>query len=115
MKLGRFAMLTFERLSEDRRGWHFAIGPVSIETRGARVDTRGVHVLALASMTLSRLPSTTKTRLIKIPEGPRRRCNFALESAANLVSVSESVRRGISSPTPCLCLYAESPFETTWL
>jgi hypothetical protein len=115
MNLIRQVLVTFPKLADDRRGWEFTLGPVSISSRGSRTDDDGVSVLVAASVQLSRFPSAARTGTVRIPQGPLRVCERALETVANLVSTAESVRRTISSPTPCLALEPASERDTAWL
>lgn len=71
--------------------------------------------LAVARVTLPHLPKRTSEGGVVVPEEERHTARAALESAANIASLSLGCRRELSSPNPYVAFEAESDEERAWL
>jgi hypothetical protein len=89
---------------------------------GVRVDINagperegGRWHLAVARVSLPTLPDRTSEAAVIVPEEERHTARSALESAANVASLSLGCRRELSSPNPYVAFEAESEEERSWL
>lgn len=124
MRLHRFAMLHLK--PEPNWGpWKSYVGnsdhrveirrvPVNHLPRAPGVPTSSGWLVA-AALDISGLPDLDEEKRVLIPLEARERCENAIESAANLVSVLEGCGRSILSPSPCLALEYESTVERQFL
>jgi len=75
----------------------------------------GLWHLAVARVALPNLPQRTSEGGVIVPEEERHTARAALESAANVASLSLGCRRELSSPNPYVAFEAESEEERAWL
>lgn len=115
MLIVRFAII-YLKPSQD-------IGAISVEIGGVSVNLNpvpdekesGTSLLAIAKCPLSELPIKDDKNRLVIPKSAREKCEFAIESLANLFSVFGACARSLLSPTPCLALQFENEQEKDFL
>jgi hypothetical protein len=83
-------------------------------TGGPKRDGGRWH-LAVARIDLPHRPKRTGEGYVVVPEPERRIARAALETAANVASLSLGCRRELSSPNPYIALEAQSDDERAWL
>jgi len=116
MKLLRLALLTFEPTPENWREWRLVAGEVQIKTQWAEETEGGrLRILVTAGINLSERPALNEDRLVIVPEGPLKQAEFAIETTANLIAVSERCKRSISSPMPSVAFLPEDQQTREWL
>ena len=104
MRLVRVATLYFQTLPTEWKSWVMRFGPVSVKTLalGKQTPTNGkVRMLVFAEIALKELPSVAQDGLIDVPEAERRLCELAIETVANIISVSIRSSRSILSLAGC--------------
>ncbi|MDB5050378.1 MAG: hypothetical protein JWO30_3449 [Fibrobacteres bacterium] len=115
MKLVRFAIINLFDTNEAK--------PIEIEINGSRVilnpatdeGQKGVSYLAVAKYHLSKPLTLDEIGRILIPEEEKGKCEYAIESIADILSVFGSSRRSLLSPTPCAAIEFESETEKEFL
>lgn len=122
MKLIRLAIITLDtkdilKLSPNST---FKIGDVDVYIQPANqseeIDkVKKHHFLSYAYFGLESLPLKTKDNQIIVPEKERRKTESALETVANIISVTEHCHREMSSPFPCLAFEPEDDNQREWL
>jgi hypothetical protein len=104
MNLLRIAILTFDRpLDASAIAWQFGNVKVNCKpatVRGKPSDRR----IAIAEMELTGGVLIDADGYILVPEEPRRACEDAIESLANMIAVFNRCARQISSATPWVAL-----------
>lgn len=91
------------------------LGDTRVEVTGGPERNGGRWHLAVAHVPLVRRPKRTADCEVVIPDRERRVATVALETAANVLSLSFAARRSLSSPNPYIALLAETPEEERWL
>ena len=91
------------------------MGSVSVETHGASQADNAIRLIVAATGDLTYKPNVTSQGYVVVPHKERRMCEAAIENAANLLAISEGVRRSIASPTPCVALIPTSDNDQKWL
>lgn len=117
MKLVRFATLYFEPTVEKWNSWKLDLDGVIVKTEGYWVieKERKSRLLVSAEVSLDARPSITSDGDIEIPIEARKRAEKAIETAANIISVSEMSKRSISSPNPSTAFLPEDSETLEWL
>jgi hypothetical protein len=100
MKLVRLVIVSFEPYPEDREGWRFEAGSVTVEAFVAWKNGRKTTVAVSATIALQTAPEITEDGLIIVPEEPRRETEEAIESVVALIAISAGSRRRIASLSP---------------
>lgn len=103
MKLVRLATVHLSSLSAKWRSWTMRLDPVSISASpvGKPPPAEGKErILLFAEIQLTNLPTVAEDGLLDIPRIERSQCEFAIYTAANIVSVAVGSARSIASPMP---------------
>jgi hypothetical protein len=103
MKMHRLAIITFEREIEEATHLSATVGDVEIVT--SPVTFKGQpdkRCLMVATIGLESCPYVSDDGFLTVPELPRCKCEWAIESSANMLSVLARRGRKISSATPCV-------------
>src|SRR4029453_885970 len=108
MNLVRLATFSLEAATEQWKSWTLQLGNVRVQTHGSWRKEKSLKLLASATLRLSQYPEITSEDLVIVPADLRSQAEFALETAANLISIIERSKRSISSPTPCVVFIPES-------
>lgn len=114
MRLVRLATLYFQSLPPEWNSWAMHFGPAVIRTLplGKQTPTNGkIRTLVFAEIPLKEFPRVAEDGFVDVPEAERSLCEFAIETAANIISVSIRSSRSISSPTPTVALIPENDIE----
>ena len=115
MKLVRFAIVNLFNTNEAK---HFEteINGVRVRLNPTTIDgQKGVAFLAEAKCQLSKLLALDEIGRIVIPDEEKVKCEFAIESIADILSVFRSSQRSILSPAPCMAIEFESEDERNFL
>jgi hypothetical protein len=115
MKLVRLATLYFEPAPKQWRSWSLHIGQAEVETMGSWDLEGKLRLLVAAGIRLSEPPLLTPDALVVVPEKERRHAKAAIETAANIIAVTERCKRSISSPMPFIALVPEDQESRSWL
>jgi hypothetical protein len=120
MKLIRMALLYFHTKDNEFFNKNWVIKTKEIEVTSLKIglapDIPGKQrMLVVASINLGKLPDFTLEKYIKIPEVERRKAEKEIENIANMIAIAQRCQREISSPTPCVALFAENSEEVQWL
>ena len=117
MKLLRLVTAYFEPEPDGWTSWVSEIGRVTVRARPLnRADVSQPEQvkagrLLIAEIRLSSVPKAGADGLIDIPDVERQTCEYAIEAAANLVSVLTRSQRRLSSPWPPVALLVENAEE----
>lgn len=71
--------------------------------------------MIIATINLYERPVVNEDGLVIVPEGPLKQAEALIESAANLMAVSERCTRSISSPIPAVAFLPEDEETRAWL
>lgn len=116
MKLVRLALLTFDPAPEAWREWVLHTDGASIQTEWSReLESGGLQIFVVASTGLSERPEVNGDGLVIVPEEPLKLTEALIETAANLVAISERCKRSISSPMPSVAFLPEDQETREWL
>lgn len=115
MKLVRLATLYFEPAPKQRRSWSLCMGEVKVQTMGSWDPEGKLRLLVAAEIPLAEPPLLTADGLVVVPEEQRRQTEAAIETAANIIAVTERCKRSISSPMPFMALVPEDLESRSWL
>lgn len=115
IKLIRLATLYFEPIPKNWRSWKLNTGIATVETMGSWELEQKLRILVFAALGLAKQPDLTPEQGIIVPSEPRRELERSIESAANLISVFESCKRSISSPSPYIAFLPEDDESREWL
>jgi len=116
MKLLRLVTAYFKPIPpECWRSWRIDMEGICVSTHGCTEDDDRLRLVLGAEIDLREWPPLSEAGLVQIPAEERRTAEFALETAANFVSIAEECQRSISSPTPCVAFLPEDDEERTWL
>lgn len=119
MKLVRNATISLEADDEAWRSWSMQIGKVTVETIpiGAAPDAPSGRrrILVRATVELDSLPEIDGDGLVLTPNEPRKRCESAIELAADVVATYVAAPRSISSAVPWIAYVPESAAEREFL
>jgi hypothetical protein len=105
MKLLRIATLTFDRPLDATSTIALEFGNVKLTCKPATVHGKpSDRRIAIAEMELANGISIDADGYILVPDEPRRACENAIESLANIIAVFNRCGRQISSATPWVAL-----------
>jgi hypothetical protein len=88
---------------------------VVVQTLMSKQVTGALKVLVAGGVPLEYRPKRTRDRRVVVPDGPRRRCELAIEAIADLVSIAERCSRSIASPFPWVAFEPTSDAARAWL
>jgi hypothetical protein len=88
---------------------------VVVRTLVSKEVTGGIKVLVAGGVPLEFRPKLTRDQRVVVPDGPRRRCELAIEAIADLVSIAERCSRSIASPFPWVAFEPTSDAARAWL
>lgn len=105
MKLHRICILKLDTQSEKANGFHGTMNDVDVEVRPTTKDgAPDDRILIIASVDLPQAPTLNEESQLIIPEDERRRCELAIETTANLLSVIGRTGRRLASAMPSFAL-----------
>lgn len=111
MKMHRVATITFNRDIEEATSLAATFDDVEIVT--SAVTFKGQpdkRCLVVATITLESCPDVSDNGILSVPEVPRRKCEWSIESIANMLAVLARTGRNIASATPCIA-FSEFTYE----
>jgi hypothetical protein len=117
MKLLRFAEITYDpEIAPTWSHWDIGIDEVAVTFQpylrgGGYKEGERVQLHLVRAATHITLPEVNSEGLITIPAGPRRKCETAIEHAANMVAVFNRTRRRIASTALAAAISADTPEE----
>lgn len=115
LRLNRLAIVTAEDLDESWRRLGMRFEEVEITTREVRDAEGNPRLLLTAARRLRYRPKVKADGGVVVPEHERREAEAAIETAVNLMAISQGVSRSISSPTPAAALLADGDEGQAWL
>jgi len=117
MKLLRLAAVYFDTLDPSHEALTLNLDGVSVTPMpvGNAPPTPKRRILAVAVLSLKKLPIIGSDSLLDVPEAERKACERAIEAYANTISVASRTSRSISSPSPCVAFVAEDDAEKVYL
>lgn len=104
MQLLRLALAYFDPAPSDWNQWRMKLDDIEVGTVAHGVTDGKLRLLIAATAPVGEELVLTPGEPVEIPTEPRRQAEFAIESAANLVSIAAMCKRSISSPTPYVAL-----------
>jgi len=115
MQLVRLALVSLSPWPDDMSGKHATFGDVEIDADLARDEAGNMLLLVKAHVSLAVLPDRDAEGVVSVPLSERHNAEAAIETFANLLSVSLVCKRQISSPGVCAYLVPESDADRQWL
>lgn len=107
MILVRLALVTAPEIPDRWRKTSMEINGMRLNPLGYAEREKGQSLIVYGEVDLLYRPKLTGTKLVVIPKRERSRLEGALERYANVLAVSESLNRKMSSPSPCVALVPE--------
>lgn len=103
----RSAIVTAEGLDGPGQGFGMRFEQVELSTTEIRDAEKNASLLVAATRRLRYRPKVKVDGGVVVPERERREAETAIETAVNLMAISDGTRRAISSPTPAAALRAD--------
>ena len=111
----RLAIVSAEDLDESWRRFGMRFDEVELTTREARDAQGELRILLAAARRLRYRPKVKADGGVAVPDRERREAEAAIETAVNLIAISQGTRCSISSPTPAAALLADGDDGHEWL
>jgi hypothetical protein len=111
----RLAILPAADLERSWQRFGMDFEEVELSTREVRDAQKNPGLLLIATRRLHYRPKVKSDGGVIVPERERREAETAIETAVNLMAISEGKRRAISSPTPAAALRADGADGRAWL
>jgi hypothetical protein len=111
----RLAIVTAENLEESWQRFAMRFEHVELSTSEARDANGNPRLMLAAARRLRYRPKVKADGGVVIPERERREAEIAIETAVNLMAISQGTHRSISSPTPAAALLADDDDGREWL
>jgi hypothetical protein len=111
----RVAIVTPDNLDDAWQRFAMRFNDVELSTREARDAEGKDQILLAAGRRLRYRPKVKDDGGVIVPERERREAETAIETAVNLVAISQGTRSSISSPTPAAALLADGDDGREWL
>jgi hypothetical protein len=113
--LHRLALIEFRPAPGQTASIDADYADVRVQTVMVKEVAGGMKVLVAGGVPLEYRPRLTRDQQVVVPDGPRRRCEQAIEAIADLVSIAERCSRSIASPFPWVAFEPTSAAAQTWL
>jgi hypothetical protein len=107
MILVRLALITARQIPDRWRETRMEIDGMRLTPADCAEREREQSLMVYGELGLKHRPKITETQLIMIPKPERSKLEGALERYANVLAVSEGMKRKMSSPSPCVALVSE--------
>lgn len=107
MILVRLALITARQIPDRWRETGMEIDGMRMTPAGCAEREKEQSLMVYGEVGLNHKPKITGTQLVVIPKPERSKLEGALERYANVLAVSEGMKRKISSPSPCVALVPE--------
>jgi hypothetical protein len=104
MKLIKSVILCFPSIPENFSKWRIIYGNIKIQTLNKIPEKNQECLLISAEKPLKKLPIKTEKGLIQIDNIELKEVEQAIENIANIISLSQKVKRTISSTSPSIFL-----------
>jgi hypothetical protein len=107
MILVRLALITARQIPDRWRKTVMEMNGMRLNPLGYAEREKEQSLIVYGELSLNYRPKVTRGQLVVIPKPERSRLEGALERYADVLAVSESMKRKISSPSPCVALVPE--------